>query len=170
MTRLYILTFVAPPKDHHVDDHAHEAEPLMTVPLILLAIPTVHRRFRRLPRRRQGAGLHRRLPGVRVHGEPEKFDFNVGHRGALDGAGRRRRAVGWYALAGPAEIATRVRETFSPIATLLSHRYYIDDIYQFVINYICSGSANSSRCLTARSSTTPALTARRGSVTSPATS
>jgi NADH-quinone oxidoreductase subunit L len=38
MFRMWFLTFMGEPKDHHVHDHAHESPRLMTVPLILLAV------------------------------------------------------------------------------------------------------------------------------------
>ena len=41
MARLYMLTFTGEPKDQHVHEHAHESGPVMSVPLILLAILAV---------------------------------------------------------------------------------------------------------------------------------
>jgi NADH-quinone oxidoreductase subunit L len=40
MMRVWWLTFMGKPRDHHVYDHAHES-PLMYVPLVVLAIGTV---------------------------------------------------------------------------------------------------------------------------------
>src|SRR4051794_18796484 len=37
MARVYMLTFMGEPKDHHVHEHAHESSPVMSYPLILLA-------------------------------------------------------------------------------------------------------------------------------------
>ncbi|HVB09012.1 MAG TPA: proton-conducting transporter membrane subunit, partial [Bacillota bacterium] len=39
MTRAYWLTFLGEPRDAHVFEHAHESPAVMTLPLILLAIP-----------------------------------------------------------------------------------------------------------------------------------
>ncbi|HVP05931.1 MAG TPA: NADH-quinone oxidoreductase subunit L [Dehalococcoidia bacterium] len=139
MTRLYVLTFLGEPKDRHVYDHAHEAEPLMSVPLVLLAIPTVIGGLVVF----HGVGKALGFPGgfgefVYLE-EPEKFKFHVDIALestvlAVGGA-----AIGYYAWANGAALATRVRQTFSPIAALLSHRYYIDDIYQWGINHIILG-------------------------------
>src|SRR5205823_2699276 len=41
MFRMWFMTFTGMPRDEHVFEHAHESPWLMTVPLILLAIPTV---------------------------------------------------------------------------------------------------------------------------------
>ncbi len=139
MTRLYILTFIAPPKDQHAYDHAHEAAPLMTVPLILLAIPTVIGGLVVFHGVGKALGFPGGFPEFVFTGEPEKFKFHAGTAAlstVLAGGGLVLGVIGWR---GRAEIATRVRETFSPIATLLSHRYYVDDIYQFGINYVVLG-------------------------------
>lgn len=40
MTRMMILTFVGTPRDAHRFGHAHESGPTMTIPLIVLAIPS----------------------------------------------------------------------------------------------------------------------------------
>jgi NADH-quinone oxidoreductase subunit L len=139
MTRLYILTFVAPPKDQHAYDHAHEAEPLMTVPLILLAIPTLIGGLVVFHGVGKALGFPGGFPEFVFTGEPEKFKFHVGTAvlsTVLAGGGLVLGVIGWR---GRAEIATRVRDTFSPIATLLSHHYYIDELYQFGINNIILG-------------------------------
>jgi NADH-quinone oxidoreductase subunit L len=47
--------------------------------------------------------------------------------------------AGWIAWQGRAELATRVRNAASPVATLLSRRYFIDDIYQWGINNVVLG-------------------------------
>ena len=39
MFRLYFLTFLGQPRDHHVYDHAHESKWAMWVPLAVLARP-----------------------------------------------------------------------------------------------------------------------------------
>ncbi len=41
MFRMWYMTFTGAPRDHHVHEHARESPPLMTLPLILLAIASV---------------------------------------------------------------------------------------------------------------------------------
>jgi NADH-quinone oxidoreductase subunit L len=41
MFRMWFMTFTGEPRDHHVYDHAAEAPPLMTVPLVILAVLSV---------------------------------------------------------------------------------------------------------------------------------
>ncbi len=38
MFRLWFMTFTGEPRDHHVYEHAHESPPVMTIPLIVLAV------------------------------------------------------------------------------------------------------------------------------------
>ena len=37
MFRLWFMTFLGEPRDHHVYEHAHESPPVMYVPLVVLA-------------------------------------------------------------------------------------------------------------------------------------
>lgn len=41
MFRLWFLTFAGQTRDHHVAEHAHESPWVMTIPLIILAVPSV---------------------------------------------------------------------------------------------------------------------------------
>ena len=136
MARLFILTFLFDPKDQHAYDHAHEPGPLMTVPLILLAIPTLIGGFVVF----DGVGETLGFPGgfgefVWLH-EPHEYEFHTDTAilstvFALAGV-----AIAWIAWQGRAELASRVRDMFAPISALLSNRYYLDDIYQWVINNV----------------------------------
>jgi NADH-quinone oxidoreductase subunit L len=138
MTRLFILTFLFEPKDRHVNDHAHESGPLMSVPLLLLSIPTLF----------GGVVVFGIMESLGFPGgfgefvyleEPEEFKFHADIAIlsiVLAGAGI---VFGWILWQGKAELATRIRTTVSPVATLLSNHYYIDDLYQWVINNIILG-------------------------------
>jgi NADH-quinone oxidoreductase subunit L len=41
MFRLFAMTFMGKPRDHHVHEHAHESPPAMTIPLVVLAALSV---------------------------------------------------------------------------------------------------------------------------------
>jgi NADH-quinone oxidoreductase subunit L len=136
MTRLYILTFLFDPKDRHVHDHAHESPPIMTGPLIILAVLTVIGGFIVFEAVGEALGLPGGWGEFLYYHEPEEFKFHVdiallSTLFAVAGIG-----IGWFLWQGKAAPATRLRESFAPIATLLSRRYYIDDIYQWAINHI----------------------------------
>jgi NADH-quinone oxidoreductase subunit L len=111
----------------------------MSVPLILLAIPAAIGGFVVF----HGVGEALGFPGgfgefVYLE-EAEKFKFHVDTAvisTVLAGGGA---VIGYFAWSNGAQIATRVRQTFSPIAALLANRYYIDNIYQWAINNIVLG-------------------------------
>src|SRR5262249_48989404 len=41
MFRMWFMTFVGQPRDHHAYEHAHESPPVMTLPLVVLAVLAV---------------------------------------------------------------------------------------------------------------------------------
>jgi NADH-quinone oxidoreductase subunit L len=136
MTRLLIRTFFFAPRNREAAHHAHDAEPVMTIPLVLLAVPAVIGGFVVF----SGVGEALGFPGgfgefVFTH-EPESFEFDVGIAAIstiLAGGGL---AVGWVFWSEDAQPAKRMGETFRPVYQLLYNRLYIDDIYQWVINNI----------------------------------
>ena len=136
MTRVYLLTFTGRPRDPHAQEHAHDAEPVMTVPLLLLAILTVLAAFVVV----DGVGEALGFPGwfgkFVFAGEPESFHFPwdvaiLSTIAALAGIG-----LGSYAWSGEAEPAKRAGASFRPVYLLLLNRYYIDHVYQWVINRV----------------------------------
>jgi NADH-quinone oxidoreductase subunit L len=136
ITRLFVRTFLFDSRDRHSWEHAHDAEPLMTWPLIPLAILTVISGFVVF----DGVGEALGFPGgfgqFVFFEEPEEFDFAWDVAilsAAFGGAGI---LVGWYLWSNNAEPAQRMGETFRPVYTLLANRYYIDDAYQWVIDRI----------------------------------
>jgi NADH-quinone oxidoreductase subunit L len=139
MTRLYILTFLFAPKDEEAHHHAHESGLLMTVPLIILAVPTAIAGFVVFPEVFEALGFNGGFGEFVWFEEAEEFKFHPDIAilsMVLAGGGI---GVGWILWQGKAELATRIRTTFQPIATLLEHRYYIDELYQWVINTIILG-------------------------------
>jgi len=136
MTRLYILTFLFEPKDHHVADHAHESGPLMTVPLILLGVLTAIGGFVVFDEVGEALGFPGGFGEFVWLEHPHAFKFHADTAAlstVLAGSGV---VVGWFLWQGKAEVATRISSTFSPITTLLTRRYFLDDIYQWGINHV----------------------------------
>lgn len=136
MSRLYIRTFLFAPRDSASHEHAHDAEPVMTVPLVLLAALTLVTGFFVF----DGVGEALGFPGgigrfVYSH-EPEGFKFHSDIAllsTALAGGGV---VLGWAIWSGKAEAAKKLGEMFRPIYVTLSNRYYIDNIYQFLIDRV----------------------------------
>jgi NADH:ubiquinone oxidoreductase subunit 5 (subunit L)/multisubunit Na+/H+ antiporter MnhA subunit len=151
MFRLWFMTFVGKPRDHHVHEHVHESPPTMYVPLLVLAFFAVAIGWNRL------FGV----PALLEQAQPE----GIGHAGA-------GHSSLWMALDYPAEHAPHhsggtpaqekahfvatgaafgtalfgvllaglmywgsflnpsdVRAYFSPIYRLLWNKWYFDEIY-----------------------------------------
>jgi len=136
MTRLFIRTFLFEPRDRHSWEHAHDAEPVMTLPLIPLALLTIVGGFVVF----DGVGEAMGFPGgfgefVFTH-EPEGFDFawDIAVLSTVSAVGGI--IVGWYFWSNGGEPARRAGERFSPVYRMLANRYYIDVAYQWVIDRI----------------------------------
>jgi len=136
MTRLFVRTFLFEPRDRVAQGHAHDAEPLMTVPLILLAVLTVIGGFVVFGFVGEAMGFPGGFGEFVFFEEPQKFDFTVDVAilstvFAIGGIG-----AGWYFWSNQAQPARQAGERFRPAYQLLYNRYYIDDAYQWVINRI----------------------------------
>jgi NADH-quinone oxidoreductase subunit L len=136
MTRLTILTFLGSPRDREAHRHAHDAEPVMTVPLLLLAALSVVSGFVVF----DGVGEALGLPGgfgeFVYLDEPEAFHFpwDVAALSTLAaGAGVY---FGWRIWSGEAAPARRLGELFRPAYVVLQRRYFMDDLYQWAIDRV----------------------------------
>jgi len=136
MTRLYILTFLFQPKNREAQHHAHDAPPVMTVPLLLLAALTLVAGFVVFDFVGEALGFPGGIGKFVYANEAEGFDFNVWIAIAstfLAGGGI---AAGWFFWSGTAERAERAAERLRPLHLLFLNRFYFDDAYQWVINSI----------------------------------
>ncbi len=138
MTRVVMLTFFGEPKDDHVFEHAHESPPSMTGPLLLLGALTLVGGFVVIEGVGEALGFHSGFLGFvyNLREGPEEF-----------------KVVWWIAIAsvlgviasigagvaiwgGDAELAERAG-AFSPLTyRLFLNRFYIDEVYQFVIDRV----------------------------------
>jgi NADH-quinone oxidoreductase subunit L len=141
MTRVFMLTFTGKPKDQHAYEHAHESPYSMTLPLIALTLLAVI------------GGL------VILESVGEALQFESGWLGFVynlaEGPEEFHTSdiVGWISLlsiglvvagigagtwlwGGDAEPARRAA-AFSPLTyRLFLNRFYIDEVYQIVIDKI----------------------------------
>jgi len=136
MTRLFIRTFLFEARDRVAWGHAHDAEPLMTLPLVLLAALTVVGGFVVFRFVGEALGFPGGFGEFVFFEDPEPFDFAwdvaiFSTALAIGGI-----AVGWYFWSEKAEPARRVGEALQPVYETLYNRYYIDDAYQWVINRV----------------------------------
>ncbi len=136
MARLYIRTFLFEPRDHHVADHAHDAEPLMTMPLLLLAALTLVAGFVVFDEVGDALGFPGGFGEFVFFEEPEAFKFNWDIAAISTAAAGGGLVAGWVIWSGKAEIAERLGEMFRPVYVTLYNRYYIDNVYQFLIDRV----------------------------------
>jgi NADH-quinone oxidoreductase subunit L len=139
--RLLFMTFHGQPRmDEHTRSHLHESPWVVTLPLVILAIPTV------------GAGW---FIGPIVFGD---YFNNVIHvlpeHAAIEKLGAEFTGVGgmmihalstvpfWLSLAGiftawylytvKTDIPAKIKSIFAPIYTVLDRKYYIDELYSWL--------------------------------------
>jgi NADH-quinone oxidoreductase subunit L len=139
--RLLFMTFHGKPRmDEHTKSHLHESPWVVTLPLVILAIPTV------------GAGW---FIGPIVFGD---YFNNVIHvlpeHAAIEKLGAEFTGVGgmmihalstapfWLSLAGiftawylytvKTDIPAKIKSIFAPIYTVLDRKYYIDELYSWL--------------------------------------
>jgi NADH-quinone oxidoreductase subunit L len=145
MFRLWYLTFIGKPRDHHIYEHAHESPKLMYVPLIVLAVFAVGIGWpivgvSDLLEQARPAGtaviannavylpwlVH---PAEHLSHEPAVHfsATSIASATALLGFLLATIIYAWRLL-DPAEI----RNQFRPIYTLLWNKWYFDEIYQTI--------------------------------------
>ena len=136
MTRVVILTFLGEPRDHEANQHAHDAEPVMTLPLLLLAGLTVLAGLVVF----DGVGEALGFPGgigefVFLEGpEAFRFPWDVAVLSTLSAVAGL--AGGFYFWSGAAEPARRAGELFRPAYEILRRKFFMDDIYQWAIDRV----------------------------------
>ena len=141
-TRLFIRTFLGKPQDHHVYDHTRETGPIMTLPLVFLALLSIGAGFVIFHDVGECARLPRRLPRSScISHEPEKFHVDwglVAFSSALFISGHLRRQPGSTGRA--ASIAQRRWPAWQPkVYEMVRRKFYFDELYQFVIDRVVLG-------------------------------
>jgi NADH:ubiquinone oxidoreductase subunit 5 (subunit L)/multisubunit Na+/H+ antiporter MnhA subunit len=161
MFRLWFMTFMGEPRDHHVADHAHESPPVMVRPLVVLAVLAVVAGWT-LP---GGFGLANLLEQSRPAGTAESMTalpgavFGAGltvpaeylsHEGSIHVtatltafatalAGVLLAAVMYlWRIVSPAVVAGLLR----PLYAFLANRWYFDEIYHALFVVPILGIAN----------------------------
>jgi NADH-quinone oxidoreductase subunit L len=128
MARTVRIVFFGPLKPE--TEHAHEGPLSMRAPLVVFGLVTVAMGFIALP-------LGNFLFFEHVH----EFEISalwspVGIVLALGGF-----YAAWRLFSGPPERVERLRERFAPLHRLLVNKYYLDDIYQWVVDNVALRAA-----------------------------
>ncbi|MCE9606223.1 MAG: NADH-quinone oxidoreductase subunit L [Planctomycetia bacterium] len=148
MFRLWYLTFSGTPRDRHVYDHAHESPKIMYVPLVILSVfavaigwptlvPFVDLSVNNMleqarPIGELGTGVF--MPDLVYPHEHESHATGIHITATLTAFST---ALSGFLLAtlfyGLRKLdAAEVRKQFSPIYGLLIHKWWFDELYEFV--------------------------------------
>jgi NADH-quinone oxidoreductase subunit L len=140
MGRLFILTFTGQTRDQHSYDHAHESRFAMAMPLVLLAGLTLVLGFLVYDRIGEGLGFVGGI-GRFLGEETEAFRFNAG----LAATSSILVAIGLllavYFYWGNNRRRAIAAGNWAPdVYNLWNNRYYMDAMYQGLINYVFLGA------------------------------
>jgi NADH-quinone oxidoreductase subunit L len=140
MTRMVLLVFTGEPRNRRAHEHAHDAPLAMSLPLVALAVLTVVGGFVAF----DAVGKALGFPGgigefVFVGGEPETFMVNGGVMALSIVLAVAGVIGGLYIWRGQALPARRIAEAFPWAYRTLRNKYYMDDIYQALINGVVLG-------------------------------
>ncbi len=139
MMRLVILTFAGEPRDREAYEHAHDAPPVMTVPLLLLAGLTLVTGFVAFDQVGEALGFP---GGIGEFLEGHHFEFH-GDVAAVSIIGAFAGVLGafyfWWGEARPARAAgARLPQVYAA----LKEKYYMDDFYQAIIDRVVLALGN----------------------------
>ncbi|MFM7248889.1 MAG: NADH-quinone oxidoreductase subunit L [Planctomycetaceae bacterium] len=147
MFRLWFMTFLGQPRDHHVHEHAHESPPVMTYPLVALAILAVVAGWtiggfgvaNMIEQARPvGTGLGEAgrylFGGVTIPAEHDSHAHDVHVTASLVAFATAASGVllaaamyVWRVLS-PAAVAS----VLAPLYGFLANRWYFDELYRFL--------------------------------------
>ncbi|MDA0364297.1 MAG: NADH-quinone oxidoreductase subunit L [Chloroflexi bacterium] len=140
-TRLILLTFFGEPKNQHAFEHAHESPPPMLGPLVILAALATVAGFVALDGVGRALGFAGGIGEILYLSSPHHFEFNAMLALASTVVAVGAIGIGWAYWSGTAERATRARLWAPELHQLLVRRYYMDDLYQALINRVILGLA-----------------------------
>jgi len=134
MARVFILTFLGAPRDAEAHEHAHESPLTMALPLVALAVLTLVAGFVAFDQVGRALGFPGGIGEVIFAHEPHTFDFDIAVAAGSSVLVAVGLVAGWYAYAARTELPARVSSALRPVHVLLERKYYLDDLYQTVID------------------------------------
>jgi NADH-quinone oxidoreductase subunit L len=157
MFRAIFMTFAGRPQEKAL--HAHESPPSMLGPMIFLCILAIAAGWIGIPGVGPGfagwAGFH-------VHGHGH-HGIDYGAMGASLALALGGIALAWALYKRKLFPVEKIYKTFRPVANVLEHKYYFDEVYNFLFvkgtivfarmwglfdNYVIDGAVNGSAKLT----------------------
>ncbi|WP_407307666.1 NADH-quinone oxidoreductase subunit L [Desulfosporosinus sp. SB140] len=130
MSRLFFVAFCGPEKP---ENHPHESPWSMTIPLIILAFFSVLGGLVSLPEQNFAFFIH--------FGEFEREGMNWGLAGISVIAGLLGIGLAYYIYIKKAIAAESIVARFPVVYRILNNKYYIDELYLWVIHHIMDGLA-----------------------------
>jgi NADH-quinone oxidoreductase subunit L len=134
MARVFILTFLGEPKDEEAAAHAHESPPLMTAPLVILAVLTIVAGFVAFDQVGEALGFAGGIGETIYLHDPHHFEFDVAVAIGSSLLVLLGLGLGWYAYVVQPAVPKITAQLMRPVHTLLVNKYYLDDIYQAIID------------------------------------
>jgi NADH-quinone oxidoreductase subunit L len=126
--RLLILTFFGKPRYTHEDvHHVHESPAVMLAPLVILALFAIGAGYIGVPAF-LGAETHHGADGEHGAAQLEWILMAASVAIALAGLG-----LAWLFYVARPELPERLASGFNAMYTILTHKYYVDEIYDAVI-------------------------------------
>jgi NADH-quinone oxidoreductase subunit L len=143
MIRVVLLTFFGEPKEHHAYDHAHDAPPLMSYPLIVLAALATVAGLVVFDQVGEALGWGHGFLGFIESVREEAHDFNFNWTIAITStlAVLGGLAVGLWAWSGAAAPAKEAGARAPFLYRLFLNKFYIDDFYQWNVDVMVLGFA-----------------------------
>lgn len=132
---MFRLIFVAFFGSNQAGEHAHESPAVMTAPLLILAVLAVVAGAVGSPLMNYAFAHFVTYPGA-VHHEPSTMVMVISSLVALAGI-----FLAWAIYQKQWISHLALRERFQGIYKLLYHKYYIDEIYQWLIDHLVDGTA-----------------------------
>ena len=130
MFRAVFLTFHGEARDHHKYDHAHESPAVMTVPLILLAVFSVFAGMALGPTQVMEKLVHFEAPVNEVALPFPGYVVSV----IATGISLVSIALSYLFFIVNPSLADRAKAMFPGIYRILDKRYYLDDIFLFLVD------------------------------------
>ena len=141
-TRLVLLTFFGEPKDHHAFDHAHESGPAMAIPLIILATLATVAGFLVFDQVGKALGFAGGIGYLVYIEHPHEFtSIDWVFAGTATASAFIGLTIGWAYWHGDAARARRARLWAPDMHAFLVNRWYMDNMYQAIINRVILGLA-----------------------------
>jgi NADH-quinone oxidoreductase subunit L len=141
-TRLVLLTFWGEPRDHHAYEHAHESPWIMAGPLVFLAVLAATSGFVIFHSVGAAFGFPGGILETVYTEEPELFHFDPVFAATAVGMSLAGIGIGFVYWWGDGQRAVRARAWAPELHALLVNRYYIDDLYQGIIDRVVLGLGN----------------------------